>query len=92
MGGIRVVVCGNVYGKIENSHRPLKTFACVSPRYRKHCGGGGIVVVVCAKVCGKTKSLAFLILTKREPPGVGGGVKKTLGHLILDQGHWPLQF
>ena len=33
--------------------RPLKTFVCVSLRYRKHCGGSvEIVVVVCGKICG----------------------------------------
>ena len=26
---------------LPNLCRPLKTFACVSFRYRKHCGGGG---------------------------------------------------
>ena len=31
--GMVVVVCG----KIKNLCRPLKTVACVSPRYRKHC-------------------------------------------------------
>ena len=34
--------------------RPLKTFACVSLRYRKRHGGWvAIVVVVCGKICGK---------------------------------------
>ena len=33
--------------------RPLKTFACVSLRYRKRCWGVTIVVVVCGKICGK---------------------------------------
>ena len=33
--------------------RPLKTFVCVSLRYRKHCGGSvEIVVVVCGRICG----------------------------------------
>ena len=52
--GIVVVVCG----KIENICWPLKAFACVSLRYRTHCGGGGgvIVMVVCGKICGKIKN------------------------------------
>ena len=38
----------------QNLCRPLKTFACVSLRYRKHCGGWvAIVVVVCGKIYGK---------------------------------------
>ena len=39
----------------QNICRPLKTFACVSLRYRKRCGGGwmAILVVVCGKICGK---------------------------------------
>ena len=36
----------------QNLCRPLKTFVCVSLRYRKH-QGVAIVVVVCGKICGK---------------------------------------
>ena len=39
----------------HNLCMPLKTFACVSLRYRNIVGGGwvAIVVVVCGKICGK---------------------------------------
>ena len=39
----------------QNLHRPLKTFTCVSLRYKKNIVGVqvGIVVVVCGKICGK---------------------------------------
>ena len=29
----------DLIGCNKNICRPLKTFVCVSPRYRKHCGG-----------------------------------------------------
>ena len=47
--GIVVVV----YGKIEIV-TGFSTFACVSLRYIKHCGGEGvgIMVEVCGKICG----------------------------------------
>ena len=35
------MVCGKICGKIENLHRPLKTFACVSLKNTIHCGGLG---------------------------------------------------
>ena len=38
----------------QNLCRPLKTFACVSLRYRKRSWvGGGNIGSVCSKMCGK---------------------------------------
>ena len=37
-------------GKIENFCSHLKTFACVSVRYRNIIGG--LLVLVCGKICG----------------------------------------
>ena len=43
----------SLIGCNKNLCRPLKTFVCVSLRYRKRCGGSvEIVVVVCGKNCG----------------------------------------
>ena len=43
----------SLIGCNKNLCRPLKTFVCISLRYRKHCGGSvEIVIVVCGKICG----------------------------------------
>ena len=43
----------SLIGCNTNLCRPLKTFVCVSLRYRKHYGGSvEIVVEVCGKICG----------------------------------------
>ena len=43
----------SLIGCNKNLYRSLKTFVCVSLRYRKRCGGlVEIAVVVCGKICG----------------------------------------
>ena len=43
----------SLIGCNTNLCRPLKTFVCISLRYRKRCGGSvEIVIVVYGKICG----------------------------------------
>ena len=48
-----IVACKDFFGGLW----PLKTFACVSLRYRNCYGGMAIVVVVCGNICGKIEKL-----------------------------------
>ena len=55
----------------QNLCRPLKTFACVSLRYRRRRGGGGGWMAILVVVCGKHLPV-FLLVTENVVGGGGG--------------------